>query len=74
MPERLLTIRETATRCGLCVREIYRLCAADRFGPEIVRIGRSVRIRESELDAWLRASCPPRDQFEAGRRTTTSGL
>jgi excisionase family DNA binding protein len=65
--EKLLTIRETAARCGVSGRQIYKLAASGRFGPEFVRIARSVRVRESELDAWLAAGCPARAQFQAQR-------
>ncbi len=65
--ERLLSIKETAARCGISPRQVYKLIASGRFGPELVHIARSVRIRESELDAWLQASCPPRERFEALR-------
>ncbi len=65
--ERLLTIRETASRCGVSGRQVYKLAASNRFGPDFVRIGRSVRVRESELNAWLAMGCPARPQFKAER-------
>lgn len=67
--EKLLNIRETAIRCGISPRQIYKLISSGRFGPELVRIARSVRFRESELDAWLTASCPPRDRWLAIRES-----
>jgi excisionase family DNA binding protein len=67
MAERLLTIRETAARLDVSGRQIYKLCASGRFGPALVRIGRSVRIRESDLENWIALGCPSREQFQAAQ-------
>ena len=71
--ERLLTIRETAARCGLSVRQIHKLISSGRFGPEILRISRSVRVRESGLEAWFASGCPDREAFEAARQEMQNG-
>ncbi|NLE38405.1 MAG: hypothetical protein GX621_10310 [Pirellulaceae bacterium] len=31
--------------------------------PSPVRVGRGLRWRVSEIDAWLAAGCPPRDEW-----------
>jgi excisionase family DNA binding protein len=56
MSEKLLTIREAAALCRVSTRQLYKLRASGRF-PEFVRLGRSVRVRESELDAFIQAGC-----------------
>lgn len=35
--------------------------------PAPVRIGRAVKWRLVEIDAWIKASCPPRSKWEAVR-------
>jgi predicted DNA-binding transcriptional regulator AlpA len=34
--DRLLSMNETASQCGLSVRQIYKLVANGRFGPEVI--------------------------------------
>ena len=71
--ERLLTITETAARCGLSSRQIYKLLGSGRFGPELLRIGRSVRIRETELERWLAGDCVSREDFAAEQSAAGKG-
>ena len=54
--EQLLTLKQAATRCGVCVRQVYKLRSSGQF-PEFVRLGRSVRVRESQLDTYIRNGC-----------------
>jgi excisionase family DNA binding protein len=63
--EQLLTIRQAAVRCGLSARQVYKLNASNRFGPRFVRVGRSVRVRETQLDRWIALGCPDRREFDA---------
>ena len=60
----LLTIRQSAERCAISTRTLYKMISCGRFGPNLVRLGRSVRVRESELAAWIQAGCPPRAEFQ----------
>lgn len=58
---RLLTLKETAQRLAVCKRTLERLIIAGQF-PRPLKIGRSVRIAESDLQAYittLRADAPP---------------
>ena len=49
----LLSVKETAEFCGLSVRSVYKLMAAARFGPGMVRIGSSVKFRVADLERWV---------------------
>lgn len=48
----LLTLKEVAVRLRVCPRTIQREIAEGRF-PSPIRIGRSVRFLETDLDAYL---------------------
>lgn len=50
-PFRLLTVNETAERLGISTRAVYR--ATCRGEIRTVSLGRSIRIREIDLLAWL---------------------
>jgi excisionase family DNA binding protein len=60
----LLGAREAATLCGLGLSTWWRHLSAGKI-PAPVRIGGSVRWRREELYAWMEASCPPREKWEA---------
>lgn len=59
----LLSIKETADYLGISVRHIYKLVAAEQFGPDPVRIGRSVKFRVADLQRWVDLGCPSRHVF-----------
>lgn len=63
----LLNVREAAALCGLGVSTWWRFLSAGKI-PAPVRIGRAVRWRRDELNAWLMADCPPRAKWEAMRK------
>ena len=50
MPK-LLRMQDVAWALGLSVRKVRKDAAAGPFGPELVRFGRAVRVRDSELSA-----------------------
>ena len=62
--ESLLKVPEAAKLTGVSARTFWKLIASGRT-PEIVRINRSVRLRASDLDLWIRLGCPSREQLEA---------
>lgn len=70
--ESLLKITEAAKLTGVSVRKYYALLAAER-APEIVRIGRSVRVRASDLSLWIKLGCPSRAELEAAKRDRAAG-
>ena len=62
--ELLLTIPESARRQKISVRHHWGLISAGKFGPSLIRLGRSVRIRADELSDWLAAGAPPKDRWQ----------
>jgi excisionase family DNA binding protein len=60
--DRLIRIDEVANRVGISVRQAWRHDRAGKL-PAPVRLGRSVRWRNSEINAWIAAGCPPRDEW-----------
>jgi excisionase family DNA binding protein len=52
LPERLLTIAEVADYLGVPVGTLYQW-RHKRTGPKGIRVGRHVRYRPREVEAWL---------------------
>ena len=51
--DRLLSLKEVKTRCGLSRSSVYRMMRGGSF-PEPLRVGlRAVRWREREIEDWL---------------------
>lgn len=61
----LLTFDAVAALLKKTPRGIRKDIVSGRFGPEILRLGRSVRVRADELAEWIRAGCPGRDAWTA---------
>lgn len=59
----LLTARTAAALCGKSLRT-WRTWDSAGWIPRPVRIGRSTLWRRSELDAWIGAGCPRREEWE----------
>jgi predicted DNA-binding transcriptional regulator AlpA len=53
----LLDAKETAHRVGISIRTLRRLADAGH-GPRPLRVGRCLRWRIADLDAWIAAGCP----------------
>jgi excisionase family DNA binding protein len=49
--QRLLTLQETAATMRFCVRTVRRMI--DRGELKAVRLGRSIRIKDEELELYL---------------------
>ena len=64
----LLTAKDAAKLCRLSKRSWFRLSSAGRI-PKPVRIGGSVRWRQSDVELWLSMNCPDRKTFEAMQQT-----
>ena len=56
--ERLLSIGQVGEMLQVSLPTVRRLWAADRM-PNPVRVGRQLRWRESELQAWINGGCQP---------------
>jgi excisionase family DNA binding protein len=54
---RLFTAKETADDLGISVRTLRRLADAGK-GPKPIRLGRCLRWRSAEVEAWVAAGCP----------------
>lgn len=67
--ESLLTISDAAKLSKVSLRTLQKLIATGR-APEVIRIGRVVRLRASDVDLWLKLGCPDRRRLmaEKGRR------
>lgn len=66
MTDGLLNVRDVAARVRVSVRQVWKLASSGRI-PKPVRLGRSVRWRAAELQAWIEAGCPARDQWKQQR-------
>lgn len=64
--ENLVSVPEAAKLTRLSTRMFWKLIHEAR-APAVIRIGRAVRIRASDLDLWLRLGCPTRVQLEAAK-------
>jgi excisionase family DNA binding protein len=53
----LMDVRGVAALLGCSPRHVFRLADAGQMPPP-VRVGRLVRWRRADLDAWLSAGCP----------------
>ena len=60
---RLLTAKQLGKLMGLSERTIRRHDAAG-FVPRPLNIGGAVRWRADEIDAWIKAACPKRLDWE----------
>ena len=58
----LLSAREASKLCGFGLRTWHTHRSQDRIPAEI-RIGGSVRWRQSDLELWVKLGCPSRDTF-----------
>jgi excisionase family DNA binding protein len=54
--DRLLGVRDVANQLGVCTRQIWKLAKLGRL-PAPVRLGRSVRWRESDISEFIRLGC-----------------
>ena len=62
--ETLWDVREVAGKLKVSIRQIWKLCASGRMCQPL-RLGRSVRWRQSDIDRFIELGCPPRAEFEA---------
>ena len=60
----LLSVAEAAGILGVSRAHVWRCISSGRFGPELIRIGRLVKIRREELVAWIGTGCPGAARWE----------
>ena len=59
----LLTVDDFAALLQVSTRQIYLMEDDGRLGPARVQIGRSVRFRRREVEEWIAACCPSRNEW-----------
>ena len=59
----LLTVAGFAALLQVSTRQIYLMEGDGRLGPERVQIGRAVRFRRREVEDWIAAGCPSREEW-----------
>lgn len=60
----LVTVKAVAGMLSVSQRQVWKLYASGRI-PAPVRLGRSVRWRRLEIEEWVAAGCPARDEVTA---------
>ncbi|MHC4525062.1 MAG: helix-turn-helix transcriptional regulator [Planctomycetota bacterium] len=55
---------QVAAMLGVSVRQVWRLHATGRL-PRAIRLGHCVRWRRAEIEAFVEAGCPTRQEWEA---------
>ena len=61
----LITLRDLAALLQVSTRQIYLMADDGRLGPARVQIGRAVRFRRREVESWIAAACPSRNEWVA---------
>lgn len=59
----LLKDERVAAKLGVSRRKIWSMASAGQM-PAPVRMGRSVRWRQSDIERWVELGCPSAEQFE----------
>lgn len=73
MTEKLLITPPGAARMLSCGRTmLYEMSADGRLGPEPVKFGRKVLYRVRELEDWVTAGCPCRNEWRKQRQGGTT--
>lgn len=60
----LIKAETVGKRLAVSKRQVFRLDSSGRI-PEPVRIGASVRWRQSDIQRWIDLDCPDRKTFES---------
>jgi excisionase family DNA binding protein len=56
--------KQAAAMLNVSVRQVWRLHTTGRL-PRAIRLGHCVRWRKAELEAFVEAGCPTRQEWEA---------
>lgn len=67
LSNRLITAKQLADLLAVSERTVWRLDSAGKL-PLPIRVGGSVRWRNSEIQRWLLAKCPDRKTWEEMER------
>lgn len=63
-----LSAAELAQRLGISERHLWGCLANGRLGPQPIALGRSKKWNAAEVQAWLDAGGPSRDEWQAAKR------
>ncbi len=72
MTDKLIDVKGVAERLGVSARQVWKLAAAGRL-PAPVRLGRSVRWRESDIADFIRVGCDMQALDAAQQRVSHAG-
>lgn len=57
------TLSSAARRIGVSRRQIERMIASGKFGPDVFKVGRLTKVRANEVDRWALSGCPSRAEW-----------
>jgi len=63
MSKRLISAAELRDQLGIAARTFYTYRAMGKL-PKAIRLGRTLRYKADEIDAWIVAGCPPLVEWE----------
>lgn len=59
----LVSAQDAAGLLGISQRAFYSLLSSGRIGPLPIHLGRRTLWRRNELESWIQAGCPARQQW-----------
>ena len=65
----LLSVNQVAEKLAISVRKVWAMYSEGQM-PAPVRMGRSVRWRDSDIDEWVTLGCPMQEEIEAKNGVT----
>ena len=69
-PPILLDARSAAAALGVGRTLFYQLDACGRIGPRPVKLGKRSLWARAELEDWVAAGCPPREEWLRQKRAS----
>ncbi len=63
----LIPDTDAARLAGVSRSTLHALRAAGRWGPAPIRLGRCLRFRKADVEAWIGAGCPDARTWQAMR-------
>ena len=64
-PSLLLSFADAASLLGISRATLYQLHSDGRLGPMVVKIGRRSLLNRAELESWVNAGLPCRNEWGA---------
>jgi excisionase family DNA binding protein len=63
--KQLLSVADVCEVLDVSRTTLYRLKSSGKL-PRCIKLGRSVKYRRDEIEAWIAAGCPPRSKWSWG--------